>query len=159
MLIKMKIFFLKSSKKTCFPHLCIHFLDNMYIHVIYFAGSIDHQMKFTNIYAGWPGCVHDARVLRNSTLYTEAEAGNLVLVDHYILADSAYPLRNWLITPFKNLGNLTPQQVRFNKTVKCTTSCRTCFWPFKRTVSSTAGHSVTQLHRNLPNDFGCLHIT
>lgn len=120
---------------------------------------VDHQMKFTNIYAGWPGCVHDARVLRNSTLYTEAEAGNLVLVDHYILADSAYPLRNWLITPFKNLGNLTPQQVRFNKTVKCTTSCRTCFWPFKRTVSSTAGHSVTQLHRNLPNDFGCLHIT
>lgn len=76
---------------------------------------VDHQMKFTNIYAGWPGCVHDARVLRNSTLYTEAEAGNLVLVDHYILADSAYPLRNWLITPFKNLGNLTPQQVRFNK--------------------------------------------
>lgn len=120
---------------------------------------VDHQMKFTNIYAGWPGCVHDARGLRNSTLYTEAEAGNLVLVDHYILADSAYPLRNWLITPFKNLGNLTPQQVRFNKTVKCTTSCRTCFWPFKRTVSSTAGHSVTQLHRNLPNDFGCLHIT
>lgn len=106
----MKIFFLKSSKKTYFPHLCIHFLDNMYIHVIYFAGSIDHQMKFTNIYAGWPGCVHDARVLRNSTLYTEAEAGNLVLVDHYILADSAYPLRNWLITPFKNLGNLTPRK-------------------------------------------------
>lgn len=24
-------------------------------------------------------------------------------------------LRYWLITPFKNLGNLTPQQVRFNK--------------------------------------------
>lgn len=71
---------------------------------------VDHQMKFTNIYAGWPGCVHDARVLRNSTLYTEAEAGNLVLVDHYILADSAYPLRNWLITPFKKLGNLTPRK-------------------------------------------------
>ena len=72
-------------------------------------------MKFTNIFTGWPGCVHDARVLRNSVLYTEAEAGNLVLHDHYILADSAYPLRNWLITPFKNLGHLTPQQVGFNK--------------------------------------------
>jgi hypothetical protein len=72
-------------------------------------------MKFTNIFTGWPGCVHDARVLRNSSLYREAEAGNLVLHDHHILADSAYPLRNWLITPFKNLGNLTPQQIRFNK--------------------------------------------
>ena len=53
-------------------------------------------MKFTNIFTGWPGCDHDARVLRNSVLYTEAEVGNLVLHDHYILADSAYPLRNWL---------------------------------------------------------------
>ena len=72
-------------------------------------------MKFTNIFTGWPGCVHDARVLRNFVLCTEAEAGHLVLRDHYILADSAYPLRNWLITPFKNLGHLTPRQVGLNE--------------------------------------------
>ena len=76
---------------------------------------VDHEMKFTNVYTGWPGCVHDARVLRNSALYREAEAGNLILRDHHIFGDSAYPLRNWLVTPFKNFGNLTPQQIRFNK--------------------------------------------
>nr|XP_022311849.1 protein ANTAGONIST OF LIKE HETEROCHROMATIN PROTEIN 1-like [Crassostrea virginica] len=76
---------------------------------------VDHEMKFTNVYTGWPGCVHDARVLRNSALYREAEAGNLILQDHHIFGDSAYPLQNWLVTPFKNFGNLTPQQIRFNK--------------------------------------------
>jgi hypothetical protein len=76
---------------------------------------VDHEMRITHVYTGWPGCVHDARVLRNSSLYEEAEAGQLIIHDHYILADSAYPLRNWLITPFKNFGNLTPQQTRFNR--------------------------------------------
>ena len=71
-------------------------------------------MRFTNIYTGWPGCVHDARVLRNSSLYRSAETGDAVLNDHHIFADGGYPLRNWLIVPFKNFGNLTPQQKRFN---------------------------------------------
>ena len=35
--------------------------------------------------------------------------------NHHIFGDNAYPLRNWLVTPFKNFGNLTRQQVKFNK--------------------------------------------
>jgi hypothetical protein len=76
---------------------------------------VDHEMLFTSAYTGWPGCAHDARVLRNSSLYRRAEAGGLFLRDHQIFADSAYPLRNWLVTPFKNFGNLAPQQLRFNR--------------------------------------------
>lgn len=33
----------------------------------------------------------------------------------FIIADSAYPLRNWLIIPFRNTGHLTPRQHRFNR--------------------------------------------
>lgn len=44
-----------------------------------------------------------------------AEAGELFLDSHHIFGDNAYPLRHWLITPFKNLGNLTRLQLRFNK--------------------------------------------
>lgn len=33
----------------------------------------------------------------------------------FIIADSAYPLRNLLITPFRNTGHLTPRQHRFNR--------------------------------------------
>ncbi|XP_069108207.1 putative nuclease HARBI1 [Argopecten irradians] len=76
---------------------------------------VDEQMAFINVYTEWPGCVHDARVLRNSTLFHKAEAGELILQNHHIFADNAYPLKNWLITPFKNLGNLTRPQIRFNK--------------------------------------------
>ncbi|KAL3856953.1 hypothetical protein ACJMK2_011659 [Sinanodonta woodiana] len=76
---------------------------------------VDDQMMITNVYTGWPGCTHDARVLRNSSLFQRAEAGELFLQNHHIFGDSAYPLRNWLITPFKNFGHLTPQQKRFNQ--------------------------------------------
>ena len=31
------------------------------------------------------------------------------------MADSAYPLKNWLITHFKNYGNLTAQPARLNR--------------------------------------------
>lgn len=33
----------------------------------------------------------------------------------FILADSAYPLKQWLITPFKDTGRLTVLQRRFNR--------------------------------------------
>lgn len=76
---------------------------------------VDDTMLITNAFCGWPGCVHDARVLRNSSFYEHAENGEMIIQGHHIVGDNAYPLRNWLITPFKNFGNLTPQHVRFNK--------------------------------------------
>ena len=72
-------------------------------------------MKIINAYTGWPGCVHDARVLRNSSVYIKAEAAELISQNYHIFGDNAYPLRNWLVTPFKNFGNLTRQQIKFNK--------------------------------------------
>lgn len=62
-------------------------------------------MLIRDIYTGWPGSTHDARVLRNSNLYTNANRGNYLNANKYILADSAYPLKMWLITPFKVLSS------------------------------------------------------
>ena len=70
-----------------------------------------------NIYTGWPGCTHDARVLRTSELYINAEEGRLFEQNHFIIGDSAYPVRTWLIPPFKDNGHLTIIQRRFNKAV------------------------------------------
>ena len=72
-------------------------------------------MKILNCYTGCPWYVHDARVLRNSGRYHKVEAGELIIPNFYILSDSAHPLRNWLITPFKNVGQLTRQQIKFNQ--------------------------------------------
>ena len=39
----------------------------------------------------------------------------MFIQDHFIIGDNANPLRNWLITPFKNLVNLKRQRLKFNK--------------------------------------------
>ena len=39
---------------------------------------VDSYHRFTNIYLGWPGRVHDARVFANSPLFTEATNGTLL---------------------------------------------------------------------------------
>ncbi len=71
---------------------------------------------FTDIYVGCPGSVHDARVLRNSPLFDDANEdldGNFPGNTH-LLADSAYQLLSWIIPPFKDYGNLSRRQRNFN---------------------------------------------
>ncbi|XP_035765770.1 protein ALP1-like [Neolamprologus brichardi] len=61
----------------------------------------DPQGPFINTFVGWPGSVHDSRVLRNSPLYRQAIYPP---PGHFILADGGYPcLQNplLLITPYK----------------------------------------------------------
>ena len=79
----------------------------------------DCDMLIRDAYTGWPGCTHDARVLRNSSLFEKAENGQSVAHGNFIVADSAYPLRNWLITPFRDNGRLNAQQRRFKLLSGC----------------------------------------
>ena len=41
-------------------------------------GAVDGTGKFIDAVAGFPGSAHDARVLRNSNIYQEAEEGNIL---------------------------------------------------------------------------------
>ena len=73
-------------------------------------------MLFIDAFAGWPGSCHDGRVLRNFPIFEKVSdtcdrhfPGN-----SNILGDSAYPLKKWLLTPFKTTGNLTQPQRRHN---------------------------------------------
>ncbi|XP_062583073.1 putative nuclease HARBI1 [Saccostrea cucullata] len=70
-----------------------------------------HDTSFSNCFIGWPGSVHDARVLKNSDLWNE---GQNICADHHILGDGAYPLKNWLLTPYRDNGHLTAEQKRYN---------------------------------------------
>lgn len=54
-------------------------------------------------------------IARNSELFAEAEAGNSLDIDKMIIADSAYPRKGWLITPFKDNCRLGVNQRRFNR--------------------------------------------
>ncbi|XP_025161905.1 protein ALP1-like [Harpegnathos saltator] len=54
---------------------------------------VDADMKFTNIYCGQPGSLHDARVLRKSALYNSVNEHREVIFpdEKFIIGDSAYP--------------------------------------------------------------------
>lgn len=77
---------------------------------------VTSDMLFTNIYCGEPGSLHDARVLRRSSIYWESENNKDRIFPNrtFILGDSAYPSLSWLVPPFKNNGQLTAQQIEFN---------------------------------------------
>jgi hypothetical protein len=88
------------------------FVDRYGDHSINVMAVCGPDSKFYFINSNWPGSVHDARVLRNSSLYRRMETGCRPIENGYIIGDSAYPLKNWLITPIVINPN-DPAQIQF----------------------------------------------
>ena len=63
-------------------------------HSIVLQGVVDHQCKFMDVYIGWPGSVHDARVLANSNVFAKAEAGTLFPDTRHRICGQDVPLAN-----------------------------------------------------------------
>ena len=76
----------------------------------------DPDLFITDVFCGYPGSVHDARVFRNSPICREVEVNpdNYFPGNSHILGDAAYPLKRWLLTSFRDNGRLTAQQRRYN---------------------------------------------
>ena len=79
-------------------------------------GCCDHNMRFTDCFIGYPGSVHDARVFENSDLHERTSSDTISMVSNglYIVADSAYKLEPYMMTPFKDNGCLTKVQKKYN---------------------------------------------
>ena len=85
---------------------------------------VDHKLLFRNLCVGWPGSVHDARVLANSSVYKKISNGQLLVgntvqvqqhpLRPFIFGDSAYPLLPWLMKPFSFSSSLSLEQKLFN---------------------------------------------
>ncbi|XP_044307839.1 protein ANTAGONIST OF LIKE HETEROCHROMATIN PROTEIN 1-like isoform X1 [Varanus komodoensis] len=125
-----------------FPH-CIGAIDAMHIPIIapahrateyinskgYYSmvlqALVDHEGRFTDVYAGRSGKVHDARIFRSSPIFRAMNQGTFgpstVLdmegeqVKPVILGDLAYPLLPWLMTPYS--GHLDTRKQLFNDTL------------------------------------------
>ena len=91
-------------------------------------GVCDGKLKFLSMSAGYPGSVHDSRMLRNSWLFAAANNGEILntpvfplnrnlAINPYLVGDAAYPLSKWLMKPFPYSRNLSAQQEAFNLTL------------------------------------------
>ena len=88
-------------------------------------GVVGANLIFHDIATGFPGSCHDARNLRNSSIFRRAQNDEILIkpvdivhdfeVRPFIIGDSAYPLLTWLITPFPFGPALTRDQKKFNK--------------------------------------------
>lgn len=70
------------------------------------------NMTFTHIFVGFPGSCHDARILRNSDLW---KIGSSTCGQGHIVADGAYPIERWLLTPYRDNGHLTRNGKNYNR--------------------------------------------
>ena len=83
------------------------------------------NLKFLDVATGYRGSIHDARILKGSALYIQAERSILLTeptnaIDGYkirplLIGDGAYPVNTWLVKSFPNNLNLSQEQKKFNR--------------------------------------------
>lgn len=82
-----------------------------------------------NVVARWPGSAHDATIFNNSDLRAQCENGSFG--NKWLLGDSAYPLKPYLLTPLINTQ--TRGQQLYNEAHIRTRNCiERCFGVWKR---------------------------
>lgn len=87
-------------------------------HSVILQGICTAEKIFTDISAGYPGSMHDARVIRNSGIFSKATSDQSCIFhngQYHLVGDSAYPLLPWLMVPHKDFGALTNCEKRYNK--------------------------------------------
>lgn len=100
-------------------------------HSIIMQAVVDSFLKFTDVCVGWPGRVHDARVLANSHIFNIAErfqtaypgSDVAILGDTEIpvllLGDPAYPLKRWLMKAYPETPGMRREAREFNYKLSC----------------------------------------
>ena len=94
-------------------------------HSIVMQAVVDCKYLFRDVVVGWPGSVHDARILSNSGLYKKGDEQTLFGSDvrqtiqgcniqPLLLGDPAYPLLPWLVKGYPENANTSNVERHFN---------------------------------------------
>lgn len=75
-------------------------------------GICDSNRRFIDVCVGSPSRIHDSRIFSLSPISDQLQ--EICHGRYHLLGDAAYPLRDYLITPFKDYGNMTAKQKKFN---------------------------------------------
>lgn len=85
-------------------------------HSIKLQAICNDEMKFLDVFTGLCGSMHDARAWNLSDISRHI-ANNVPAFfpnDSHILGDGAYPLSQFMMTPYRDAGRLTRMQSYFN---------------------------------------------
>ena len=95
------------------PHTSEHlFVCRKGFHALNVQVVCDHQLRFTNIVAKWPGSAHDSFVWSNSGIYHQLKQRPPDELG-WLLGDSGYPLSHFLLTPIQKPD--TPPEESYNQ--------------------------------------------
>lgn len=84
-------------------------------HSTILQGICDSELRFLDVFCGWPGSSDYARVWKNSPIYEKlAENESTLPPSCHILGDNSYPLDLFLMVPFKDDGCLSDCEQHFN---------------------------------------------
>ena len=103
------------------------YFDRHHRYSVTMQAVVGENLMFLDTAIGYPGSMHDARILRASNIFTKAENGEILkepavtlngeTVRPLLLGDGAYPLLPWLLKPYPINVILNRSQKRFNKTL------------------------------------------
>lgn len=104
----------------------VDYLSRYQHHEFIVQAIVDGRKRFLDFASGFPGSMHDARVLRNSTTFDLAEHDRILTgpsvqiggndIQPYLVGDSTYPLASWLQKPFPE-ATRDPEEITFNKSL------------------------------------------
>ena len=86
------------------------YVNRKKFHSINVQAICDANLVFMDVVAKWPGSNHDSFILLTSAIHDEFERGKFG--DSWLLGDSGYPLKQWLITSIP--APSTPAERKFN---------------------------------------------
>lgn len=86
------------------------YLNRKLYHSINVQAVCDYKGKFINMVVKHPGSAHDSFILQDSSLWTHMENNESV---GFILGDSAYPCRKWLMTPLPNADSQSEKRYNY----------------------------------------------
>ncbi|GBG65449.1 hypothetical protein CBR_g51044 [Chara braunii] len=89
---------------------------------------VDMNLRVLDVFASYPGSVHDMRMLNLSSLWARVEEGQLFTGPHvmlpfgvrtngYLLDDNGYPPSEWIVVPYGSLAQ-HPSEARFDNKQK-----------------------------------------
>ena len=81
--------------------------------MVFQAVAIGTTLQFIEFSGGWAGSIGDSSMFKTSTLFKKIVSGTF---PHFrLLADAAYGLHTWCLTPFERLVvNMPPIHYRYN---------------------------------------------